>query len=220
MSKTILLNQSDWHFTKENPGIPTAVIGEAIALPHTWNAIDGQDGGNDYWRGTCTYSTTFAAPAFDAASQEVWLQFEGVNSSAKVLLNGKNICTHDGGYSTFRVHVSDLLAKDNQLTVEVDNSINDRIYPQKADFTFYGGIYRDISMMVVSKNHIALGHFGDTGVKITPAPRTARLTSGRDLVEGEALSPSSCRTQPAASWPGLRAQTLSSTWTLPTSGTA
>ena len=55
MSKTILLNHSDWHFTKENPGIPTAVMGEAIALPHTWNAVDGQDGGNDYWRGTCTY---------------------------------------------------------------------------------------------------------------------------------------------------------------------
>ena len=53
MSKTILLNQSDWHFTKENPCIPTAVMGEAIALPHTWNAVDGQDGGNDYYRGTC-----------------------------------------------------------------------------------------------------------------------------------------------------------------------
>ena len=66
-----------------------------VELPHTWNAKDGQDGGNDYWRGTCTYSTTFAAPAFDAASQEVWLQFEGVNSSAKVLLNGRNICTHE-----------------------------------------------------------------------------------------------------------------------------
>lgn len=53
MSKTILLNQSDWHFTKENPGIPTAVMGEAVALPHTWNAVDGQDGGN----------VTTAAPA-------------------------------------------------------------------------------------------------------------------------------------------------------------
>ena len=165
--RSIAKLMQDWQFT--GPDGKTTLV----ELPHTWNAKDGQDGGNDYWRGTCTYSTTFAAPAFDAASQEVWLQFEGVNSSAKVLLNGKNICTHDGGYSTFRVHVSDLLEKDNQLTVEVDNSINDRIYPQKADFTFYGGIYRDISLMVVSKNHIALGHFGDTGVKITPASRTA-----------------------------------------------
>ena len=131
--RSIAKLMQDWQFT--GPDGKTTLV----ELPHTWNAKDGQDGGNDYWRGTCTYSTTFAAPVFDAASQEVWLQFEGVNSSAKVLLNGRNICTHDGGYSTFRVHVSDLLAKDNQLTVEVDNSINDRIYPQKADFTFYGG---------------------------------------------------------------------------------
>ena len=53
--------------------------------------------------------------------------------------------------------------------MRVDNSVNDRVYPQKADFTFYGGIYRDVSLLVVNKNHIALGHFGDTGVKITPA---------------------------------------------------
>ena len=178
--RSIAKLMQDWQFT--GPDGKTTLV----ELPHTWNAKDGQDGGNDYWRGTCTYSTTFAAPAFDAASQEVWLQFEGVNSSAKVLLNGRNICTHDGGYSTFRVHVSDLLAKDNQLTVEVDNSINDRVYPQKADFTFYGGIYRDISLMVVSKNHIALGHFGDTGVKITPALKDGRADIRVEtLVEGE-----------------------------------
>ena len=178
--RSIAKLMQDWQFT--GPDGKTT----PVELPHTWNAKDGQDGGNDYWRGTCTYSTTFAAPAFDAASQEVWLQFEGVNSSAKVLLNGRNICTHDGGYSTFRVHVSDLLAKDNQLTVEVDNSINDRIYPQKADFTFYGGIYRDISLMVVSRNHIALGHFGDTGVKITPALKDGKADIRVEtLVEGE-----------------------------------
>ena len=67
MSKTILLNQSDWHFTKENPGIPTAVMGEAIALPHTWNAVDGQDGGNDYYRGTCWYTLALAKPNRDNA---------------------------------------------------------------------------------------------------------------------------------------------------------
>ena len=102
--RSIAKLMQDWQFT--GPDGKTTLV----ELPHTWNAKDGQDGGNDYWRGTCTYSTTFATPAFDAASQEVWLQFEGVNSSAKVLLNGRNICTHDGGYSTFRVHVSDLLA--------------------------------------------------------------------------------------------------------------
>ena len=180
--RSIAKLMQDWQFT--GPDGKTTLV----ELPHTWNAKDGQDGGNDYWRGTCTYSTTFAAPAFDAASQEVWLQFEGVNSSAKVLLNGKNICTHDGGYSTFRVHVSDLLEKDNQLTVEVDNSINDRIYPQKADFTFYGGIYRDISLMVVSKNHFTLDYFGGPGIRITPtvqgADASVQVTTWHDG-EGE-----------------------------------
>ena len=60
----------------------------SVSLPHTWNAVDGQDGGNDYWRGRCTYRTGFAAPAYDTAQQQVWLQFEGVNASATVLLNG------------------------------------------------------------------------------------------------------------------------------------
>ena len=180
--RSIAKLMQNWQFT--GPDGSTA----AVVLPHTWNAKDGQDGGNDYWRGTCTYSTAFAAPAFDAASQQVWLQFEGVNSSAKVLLNGRTICAHDGGYSTFRVHISELLEKDNRLTVEVDNSINDRIYPQKADFTFYGGIYRDVSLMVVPKDHIALGHFGDTGVKITPALKDGKADIRVEtLVEGEGV---------------------------------
>ena len=153
----------NWQFT--GPDGKTA----AVDLPHTWNNIDGQDGGNDYWRGTCIYKTRFAAPAFDKNTQQVWLQFEGVNASAKVTLNGVEVARHDGGYSTFRADVTALLADSNELIVEADNSKNDRVYPQKADFTFYGGIYRDISLMVVSRNHIALGHFGDTGVKITPA---------------------------------------------------
>lgn len=213
--RSIAKLMQDWQFT--GPDGKTTLV----ELPHTWNAKDGQDGGNDYWRGTCTYSTTFAAPVFDAASQEVWLQFEGVNSSAKVLLNGRNICTHDGGYSTFRVHVSDLLAKDNQLTVEVDNSVNDRVYPQKADFTFYGGIYRDISLMVVSKTTSRWATSATPASRSPPPSRTAGLTSGsRPSWKARALSPSSCRTQPAASWSELRAQTLSSTSTLPTSGTA
>ena len=139
-----------------------------VDLPHTWNAIDGQDGGNDYWRGTCVYRTRFAAPAFEEVSQQVWLQFEGVNASAKVVLNDTEVCVHDGGYSTFRANITTLLREENILTVEVDNRVNDHVYPQKADFTFYGGIYRDVSLLVVHKDHIALGHYGDTGVKVTP----------------------------------------------------
>ena len=151
-----------WEFTGPDGTTTT------VDLPHTWNARDGQDGGNDYWRGTCIYRTHFAAPQFNTASHQVWIQFDGVNASAHVVLNGSPVCNHNGGYSTFRANITELLRDENELTVEVDNSKNDRVYPQKADFTFYGGIYRDVSLMVVSKNHFTLDYFGGPGIRITP----------------------------------------------------
>ena len=170
----------NWQFT--GPDGKTA----AVTLPHTWNNIDGQDGGNDYWRGTCTYKTQFAAPAFDAATQQVWLQFEGVNASADVTLNGQPVIHHDGGYSTFRADITALLAEENALTVDVDNSKNDRVYPQKADFTFYGGIYRDVTLLVVNKNHIAMNYLGGCGVQITPTVSGSKADIAvKSWVEGE-----------------------------------
>ena len=171
-----------WEFTGPDGTITT------VDLPHTWNARDGQDGGNDYWRGTCIYRTRFAAPQFNTASQQVWIQFDGVNASAHVVLNGSPVCNHDGGYSTFRANITELLRDENELTVEVDNSKNDRVYPQKADFTFYGGIYRDVSLMVVSKNHFTLDYFGGPGIRITPtvqgADASVQVTTWHDG-EGE-----------------------------------
>ncbi len=141
-----------------------------VSIPHTWNNIDGQDGGNDYKRGSCRYETTFPLPAFDAETQEVWVEFDGVNSSAKVELNGSVIATHDGGYSTFRAEITSLLAEENTLVVHADNSVNDRVYPQKADFTFYGGIYRGVRLLVVNKAHFVLDYLGSTGIRVTATP--------------------------------------------------
>ena len=142
---------------------------QAVNIPHTWNNLDGQDGGNDYFRGTCTYETTFLAPAF-GARERVYLQFDGVNSSAKVILNGVEVMTHDGGYSTFRADVTELIKTVNEMTVYADNSVNDRIYPQKADFTFYGGIYRDVKLIVVNEHHFDLDYYGGPGIAITAEP--------------------------------------------------
>ena len=75
---------------------------KAVDLPHTWNAIDGQDGGNDYWRGSCQYTRKFPLPAFDPEREQVYLEFRGVNSTADVSVNGRQVVHHDGGYSTFR----------------------------------------------------------------------------------------------------------------------
>lgn len=142
-----------------------------INVPHTWNAVDGQDGGNDYWRGTCTYEKTLPAISFDSAVEQVYLEFQGVNASCTVYLNDIEITDHDGGYSTFRVEIGKYLQagqNENRLKVIVDNSVNDRVYPQKADFTFYGGIYRDVNLLIVNKAHFDLEYFGGSGVMATP----------------------------------------------------
>ncbi|MBR3763056.1 MAG: glycoside hydrolase family 2 protein [Clostridia bacterium] len=173
-----------WQFTDLNGAAVT------LDLPHTWNNIDGQDGGNDYKRGACTYQLAFPAPAFDAETQEVWLEFDGVNSSAAVTLNGKPVCTHEGGYSTFRADVTALLAAENHLTVVADNSVNDSVYPQKADFTFYGGIYRGVRLLVVNKAHFALDFLGSSGIRVTPTPEgegakvrvQSRVTGGEVVI--------------------------------------
>ena len=162
MRNSICLNRN-WTFYGPK-GTP-----ETINLPHTWNAVDGQDGGNDYWRGACTYETTFPMPEFDPDTQTVYLEFQGVNASADVELNGTAVIHHDGGYSTFRAEVAGLLQAENHMTVRVDNSVNDRVYPQKADFTFYGGIYRDVTLLVANKHHFDLDFFGGPGLRITPA---------------------------------------------------
>ena len=140
---------------------------QAVELPHTWNNKDGQDGGNNYARGTCIYDNKFEKPSFDTEKEVVYLQFHGVNASAKVVLNGEEIAEHHGGYSTFRVDVTEHLQEYNEIQVEVDNSINDRVYPQKADFTFYGGIYRDIEFLIVSKEHFDLDYYGGYGLQYT-----------------------------------------------------
>ena len=160
MRRTIRLMEG-WSFTDQNKER------QAVQLPHTWNAKDGQDGGNDYWRGTNTYDVVFTKPDYDAEKEDVYLVFHGVNASAAVSVNNVAVCHHDGGYSTFRVNVTKYLQDENKLVVDVDNSVNTRVYPQKADFTFYGGIYRDVEILIVSKERFDVDYYGGPGMKYT-----------------------------------------------------
>ena len=107
-------------------------------------------------------------PEFDPEAEEVYLEFLGVNASSDVTVNGKELAHHDGGYSTFRINITEVLEDRNKLEVTVDNSVNGKVYPQKADFTFYGGIYRDVRFLIVSKEHFDLDYLGSNGIKITP----------------------------------------------------
>lgn len=169
--RTVTLWNDEWQFIQENitPEEAAAATGKAVALPHTWNAKDGQDGGNDYYRGTCWYVKRFGRPAATEKRGEVWLEFRGAAMTAEVWLNGKKLARHEGGYSTFRVDLTERLAEENTLCVSIDNSKNRTVYPQKADFTFYGGIYRDVYLLTVPAVHFALDYHGGPGIKVTPA---------------------------------------------------
>lgn len=189
MRKTLLINDN-WKFVKENIGMEKvfSASGEIINLPHTWNAIDGQDGGNDYYRGTCWYAKTFNKPELSPGDQ-VYLEFRGANSTAKIWVNDTKLLTHDGGYSTFRVNISEVLKENNKLIISVDNLPNNRVYPQKADFTFYGGIYRDVYVVIVPDSHFDMDYYGGSGLQITPNINgKAAVVNLKSYIKGEAES--------------------------------
>lgn len=166
--RNIKIINSGWAFSKEAKTAPSNIPDswQKLDLPYTWNGKDGQDGGNDYYRGTCYFAKEIKKADLPEGETH-YLQFDGVNSSCEVYFNGKKITEHDGGYSTFRAQIKDI--KDNNLLVlAVDNSPNDKVYPQNADFTFYGGIYRDVSIIGVSKNHFDLDYYGSPSIMVTP----------------------------------------------------
>ena len=168
MRNIVNLN-AKWAFSKEATAVPAAIDGKwsVVDLPHSWNAVDGQDGNNDYHRGTCYYAKSLNKADLPAADR-YYLELQGANSSAEVFLNGKSLAVHHGGYSTWRVDMTDALEESNLLVVSVDNAPNETVYPQMADFTFYGGLYRDVNVLCVSESHFDLDYYGAPGIKVTP----------------------------------------------------
>jgi beta-galactosidase len=124
---------------------------QRITLPHTWNAQDALDEISGYWRGIGWYRKHFKLEARDAG-RRVFLEFEGVNHVAEFWLNGKPLGVHKGGYTSFEFDITPLArfnGQENVLTVKVDNLYHDTVPPTvKTDYTFYGGIYRDVWLRI------------------------------------------------------------------------
>ena len=161
-----------WAFTKQADAVPAELPlnWNFVNLPHCWNAIDGQDGGSDYYRGACYYCKELDKEELPTADR-YYIEIQGANSSADLYVNGRHFAHHDGGYSTWRADVTEEIgaAVKPLITVVVDNSPNDTVYPQVADFTFYGGLYRDVNILCVSESHFDLDYYGSPGLKVTPA---------------------------------------------------
>ena len=168
MRNVISLNRK-WAFRKGIDAPPEALdpTWDFVNLPHTWNGIDGQDGGGDFWRGTACYVKALSRAELPEG-EVVLLDFPAANACADVYVNGKHIGHHEGGYSTFRLDITAALQEQNLICVLVDNSANDRIYPQTADFTFYGGLYRGVNAIGVPKTHIDTETDGNPGLHVLP----------------------------------------------------
>lgn len=173
MRNIIDLNQS-WKFIQEDAGLPGELPGDwqSVDLPHSWNAVDGQDGNGSYYRGRCWYARTFKTPRQPLSGGRVYVEILAAGQQATVYVNGKEAVYHEGGYSTFRADVTELCVEegDNLLVVACDNSNKSNVYPQSADFTFYGGLYRGVNLISVPNTHFDLDYFGGPGLRVTPKP--------------------------------------------------
>lgn len=162
MRQIVSLNEG-WMFSKVNSAW------EMVDFPHTWNGYDGQDGGDDYFRGTCMYSKPVRRALLPKADR-YYIEFQGTNSEATLYINRNEVATHKGGYSTWRADITDALYGDEISTflIKVDNKITEDMYPCEMDFPNYGGVYRDVNIICVNESHFDLDYHGSQGIKVTP----------------------------------------------------
>ena len=167
--RTITNINHKWAFTKQATEIPSVIDNkwDFVNLPHSWNALDGQDGGNDYYRGTAIYAKELDKEDLPEA-ERYYIEIKGANSSADLYVGGKKYAHHDGGYSTWRCDITDAIGLKTMIVIAVDNAPNTTVYPQVADFTFYGGLYRDVNIIGVSASHFDLDYYGGPGIQVTP----------------------------------------------------
>jgi len=164
---------SGWRFIRSDVAGAQAVAFDdsgwaAVTVPHTWNALDGQDGGNNYYRGAGWYRRHYTPPT-SFAGKKLWLQFAGANQVADVYLNGVSLGQHRGGYARFRFDASALkLGQDNVIAVRVTNANDASIPPLSADYTFFGGIYRNVSLLVTDPLSVRLLDFAGPGIYLRP----------------------------------------------------
>lgn len=174
MRNTINLNE-DWRFSREDTGLPESLPlhWHRVSLPHTWNAVDGHDGNGSYYRGSCWYARTFKTPSQPLPGGRVYIEIPAAGQQASVYVNGKKAAYHEGGYSCFRADITELCRKEgeeNLLAINCSNEYKDSVYPQSADFTFYGGLYRGVNLISVPAVHFDLDYFGGPGIAVTPTP--------------------------------------------------
>ena len=191
--KTITPLQTGWRFYRGAYPVPPGAETQTVDLPHTWNAVDGQDGGGDYFRGECCYYKKINISKKEGTLY--YLEFYGVNSVCNLYVNGVHIGEHRGGYTLFRFNITGALKSgENEIIVPVSNFPFPDVIPLTADFTFFGGIYREVNFIEVSGAHFSLEKFGSDGVLVT-YPNTPQIAESAQVTVRAAIkgAESGCR---------------------------
>jgi beta-galactosidase len=165
------LINDDWRFLRaDTPEAKGADFDDnawaRITLPHTWNATDGTDGGNNYYRGACWYRRPLDVDAaMLAGGRRVYLRFGAASLVADVYVNGTHVGQHRGGFAAFCFDVTDQLRTGkNLISVRVDNTRVDDVAPQSGDFTVFGGLYREIELITAEPLHVSPVDDGSSGI--------------------------------------------------------
>ena len=140
---------------------------EIVNIPHTWNASDAFDEEPGYYRGVGWYTKALKVP-MEWKGKKVVISFEGANQTTDVFVNGTAVGNHIGGYTAFSFDLSEHLeyGEINTIAVKVDNSMDSDVPPLSADFTFYGGIYRNVRIIVAESVHFDLTNNASDGIFI------------------------------------------------------
>ena len=179
----------NWRFTLED--ISTAKLIDCndadwllVNFPHTWNAVDALDETSGYHRGIAWYRRSINIPT-DYSDKMISIFFEGANQEVELYVNGKMAGIHKGGYTRFSFDVTPFLrcGESNVFSIKVDNSYNINIPPLTADFTFFGGIHRDVYLLITNKQQITTTHFASDGVYI----RTPKVSAENALIQIQTL---------------------------------
>lgn len=170
-----VLNLNDnWKFIQKDAGLPQTLPADwqDVNLPHCWNAVDGHDGNGSYDRGKYWYAKSFSTPKQPLGGGKLFVEVLAAGQQATVYMNGKEVAYHEGGYSIFRADITEQCKEEgeNLLVIACSNELKDSVYPQSADFTFYGGLYRGVNLISVPDAHFDLEYYGGPGIQVTPTP--------------------------------------------------
>ena len=172
--RKVLELQENWLFSKQCTAapveLPTGGDWETIKLPHTWNAVDGQIG-VPFERGAYWYVTAFTVPEQPIPGGRTYIEVGAASLVGEIWVNGTFVTRHVGGYSAFRADVTEFCHEgENVLAIMCDNRYSDKVYPQRADFTFYGGLYRHVRVISAAESRFTLDDFGSSGVYVDAMP--------------------------------------------------